>query len=89
MPVVPVFSNSHSGNKLVDEASHDLVKKLLKKGDLKTGQTGQTLLSYDTGSLKAERILLLACGNKKEFNSNTFAKAIGSATKQLNESNTI
>jgi len=87
--VVPVFSNSHSGNKQVDEVSHDLVKKLLKKGDLKTTQTGQTLLSYDTGSLKAERILLLACGNKKEFDSNTFAKAVSSAVKQLDDSNTL
>ena len=87
--VVPVFSNTTAGNKQVDDASHNLVKKLLKKGDLQTGKTGQTLLSYDTGSLKAERILLLACGNIKEFNNTTYAKAVAAAANQLDKSNTI
>jgi leucyl aminopeptidase len=87
--VVPVFSNSHAGNQLVDEASHDLVKALLRKGDLKTAQSGQTLLSYDTGPLAAERILLLACGDKKDFSSKVFSNAVSCAVKQLDESNTI
>jgi len=87
--VVPVFSNTHSGNKLADEASRELVKKLLKKGDLKTSQSGHTLLSYDTGTLKAERVLLLACGDEKEFNSSTYSTAVAAAVKLLDESNTI
>jgi leucyl aminopeptidase len=89
--VLPVFSNSQLSPVLkdLDDKTAGLVKKLLKKGDLKSTEAGQTLMVYDLPGVTAERVMFLACGSEKDFDGKKFATATASAVKQLDQSNAL
>ncbi len=62
----------------VDAASGGRLTALLRKGDLE-GELGQTLMLYGLPGLAAERVLLVGCGKRKEFNRGNHRKAIAAA----------
>ena len=88
--VIPVFSNTQLTTvlKQLDKTSKGHLRNLLKKGDLKN-EVGKTLLAYDVPGIAAERIMLVACGPEKDFNSKTFSKAAAAAISQLENSHAI
>ena len=89
--VIPVFSNTQLSKvlKQLDASSKGHLHRLLKKGDLNSTEIGQTLVDYDVPGITAERIMLLACGPEKEFNSKIFSQAVAAAVKQLDQSHAI
>ena len=87
----------HSGLKLsesaaqLDQISSGALKKILSKGDL-SGDTGDTLLLYGLPGIKAERILLIGCGERSKLNADAFQKinrAVASALQKSGATNAI
>ncbi len=78
----------HSGPELtpaakrVDQAARGALKKAL--GDLPS-KTGSTLLLRSLPGVAAERVLLVALGERKEFSENAFRDAVRGATQALKE----
>jgi len=68
----------------IDAASDGRLSELLKKGDL-DGEAGRTLMLYDLPGVAAERVLLVGCGKKKEFNRTTYRKAVAAAVALLQQ----
>ena len=68
----------------VDSASDGRLSELLKKGDLE-GEAGRTLMLYDLPGVAAERILLVGCGKKKDYNRATYRKAVAAAVALLQQ----
>ena len=69
----------HSGLKLSESAaklnqiSNGTLKKILSKGDL-SEDIGDTLLLYGLPNIKAERILLIGCGEIAKLKADSFQK---------------
>ncbi len=84
--VIGVFDKRRlsDAGKQIDAAGNGFLAKLLKRGDL-DGKAGQTLLLHDVPGVVPERVLLLGCGNEKEFDANAFRKAIAAAARSLKE----
>jgi leucyl aminopeptidase len=82
--VVPIFT----GGKLskaaaaIDKASGGRLRSLVKRGDI-TGKVGQTLLIPAVDNIKAERVLLLGCGDGKKLKESDFLKLADQLFKQL------
>jgi leucyl aminopeptidase len=78
----------HSGPELtpaakrVDQAARGALKKAL--GDLPS-KTGSTLLLRSLPGVAAERVLLVALGERKEFSENAFGDAVRGATRALKD----
>jgi leucyl aminopeptidase len=72
----------------VDKASDGYLNRVLSKGDL-DGEAGRTLLLYDVPGLSCERVLLVGCGQRKEFNRANYGKAVAAAVALLNEARTM
>jgi leucyl aminopeptidase len=78
----------HSGPELtpaakrVDQAARGALKKAL--GDLPS-KTGSTLLLRSLPGVAAERVLVVALGERKEFSENAFRDAVRGATQALKE----
>jgi leucyl aminopeptidase len=78
----------HAGQELtpaakrVDQASRGALKKAL--GDL-PAKTGSTLLLRGLAGVAAERVLVVAMGERKEFSENAFREAVRGATLALKE----
>lgn len=51
--------------KQIDKASKGMISAVLKKGEI-TGKLGQTLLLPNVPGIKAERLLLVGCGNNTQ-----------------------
>lgn len=66
----------------VDKATSGLIKRVLRRGDL-SGKIGQTLLLADASGASCERILLVGCGNKSEFNRKQYRRALTAAAAAL------
>ncbi|TVQ83987.1 MAG: leucyl aminopeptidase [Chromatiaceae bacterium] len=68
----------------VDQASGGAIARLIGRGDL-DGPTGTCLLAYDLPGVAAERVLLLSCGVRAEFNRAALVKALTAALTRLGE----
>ncbi len=68
---------------LLNAASKNALKKVVKRGDI-SGKVGQTLLLQETAGIAAARILLVGCGTKKTLNSCAFKKIIQSIIPVIN-----
>jgi leucyl aminopeptidase len=83
-----VVIGTHSGNELtpaakrVDQASRGALKKAL--GDL-SAKPGATLLLRELPGIAAERVLVVAMGERKEFAENTFREAVRGAASALKD----
>jgi leucyl aminopeptidase len=70
-----------------DKASGGAIAEILRKGDL-DGETGRTLILYGVAGLRCERVLLVGCGKRKEFNRQAYGKAVAAAVALLDENRT-
>ncbi len=68
----------------IDKASGGHLSDLLRKGDM-DGETGRTLMLYDVPGASCERVLLVGCGKRKEFNRRGYRKALAAAVTLLND----
>ncbi len=66
----------------VDHASGGRVSAALKLGDL-GDDLGRTVTLYDVPGTQAERVLLVNCGQTKEFNRSNFRKAVAAAITEV------
>ncbi len=67
----------------VDQATGGRLSEILKRGDL-GGEVGGTLLLYDLPGIAAERVLLVGCGKRKEYNRTRYLEAVKAAAEALN-----
>lgn len=68
----------------VDQASGGQLARIVQRGDLQ-GKPGQTLMLYDLPNVRAERVLLVGCGEQAEFGDKAYRDAVGKAVSLLNE----
>jgi len=82
--VVGIFAKRKlsDGAKQLDEASDGALAQALKHGDLQ-GESGQTLLLYSLPRIKAPRILLVGCGERKEYTAASLRKVAATAAAAL------
>ncbi len=66
----------------IDKASKQYLSKLIKSGDF-SGDFGEALLSHHVPGIKAERVLLIGLGNKKQLDASRYQTAIKHAAKQV------
>ncbi|MGD2119069.1 MAG: leucyl aminopeptidase, partial [Chromatiales bacterium] len=86
--VFPIFSTNRlpTALKQIDDSSDGFIKNILKKGDLKNGESCQTLLIYDVPNVTSERLLIVNCGDEKKFDENVFAGIAATAISRLHTS---
>ncbi len=84
--VLGVFSKRKLSDpaRAVDKAARGALSRILKKGDM-DGEENQALMLYETPGILCDRILLIGCGTKKEFNRTRHAKAVARAVTLLND----
>lgn len=70
----------------IDKASRGQLSELLKQGDIDTSCGATTLIHSPTGRTQAKRILVVGCGNQKEFDARAFQKIAAKAATALNTS---
>jgi leucyl aminopeptidase len=86
--ILPVFQSDKGEAKLstvantVNRASKGLLQTVLKRGDIK-GKVGEALLIPCIEPIKAERILLIGCGDGKKLSEEDFRKVINTSLQQL------
>ncbi len=68
--------------KRLDEASGGYLSQLLEMGDME-GRSKQTLLLHNVPGVPAERVLLVGCGKRDEFQDSRFRTAINHAIQTL------
>ena len=69
----------------IDKKSDGYLTKVLRRGDL-TPESGQVLLLPEVPALRAERVLLVACGKRKEYDRAAYRKALAGALSFLQPS---
>jgi leucyl aminopeptidase len=69
----------------VDGAAAGFLRNLVKRGDIE-GKVGQTLMVYDVPGVRAERVLLVGCGKRKELSAAQYRKVVAAAVPVLNRS---
>ncbi|MFA7592482.1 MAG: leucyl aminopeptidase [Thiohalobacteraceae bacterium] len=73
-----------AAGKALDKASGGFLTTLLRRGDL-AGRAGQTLLTHGVPNILSERVLLVGCGKEREFDVNTYRKAVATAARTLGD----
>jgi len=68
----------------IDKASGGQLSDILRKGDM-DGETGRTLMLYGIPGVSCERVLLVGCGKRKEFNRRNYRKALAAAVTLLKD----
>lgn len=68
----------------VDKISDGYLGDILGKGDM-DGKTGRTLMLYGVPGLACERILLVGCGKREEFDRRSYRKVLAAAVTLLND----
>ncbi len=68
-----------------DKTTRGLLTGLLKGGDM-DGKCGQTLLVHHPRGARCERVLLVGCGKKNDFNDSRYRDAVASAADAANRS---
>ncbi len=84
--ILGVFEGRQAGESLNSLSTDTLtaLKSVLKKRDL-NGKCGQTLMLYDVPGIRAERVLLVGLGKKKNLSPKSLASAMEKAITQLND----
>ena len=59
----------------IDQASDGMISEIIKKGDQK-GKIGQTLILHKVPGIKAERVLLVGCGEQDKLDTAGFFKIL-------------
>jgi len=67
---------------MIDQAAKGRLTEALKRGDL-GDEVGATLLLYELPGVAAERLLLVSCGKRKEFNRTRYLQAVTAAAQAL------
>jgi len=75
--VIPVWSTSPFGETvtILDKSCNRTISKMLADGELK-GQAGTTLMLRNLSGIRAKRVLLAACGDKKKFTAKTCSRVL-------------
>jgi len=73
-----------SSAKKIDDASDRKISETIKSGDMK-GEIGQTLILRKLQGLKADRVLLVGCGEQGELNTAGYFKLLKSAFAALKQ----
>ncbi len=68
----------------LDQASHQYISRIIKRGDLE-GRCGQTLMLYQIPGTAAERILVIGCGPENELSDNEYREIVAKAVTALND----
>jgi leucyl aminopeptidase len=68
-----------------DKATHGLLKKILKAGDM-DGSSGQTVMVHYPAGAKCDRVLLVGCGKTDKFNGRCYQQVVSCAAQALNAS---
>jgi leucyl aminopeptidase len=68
----------------IDKASEGYLSKLINQGDF-AGKIGQTLLLFALPEIKAERVLLMGCGEKSKLRAKELRQSWSSAVTVLQE----
>ena len=86
--IVPVYEAGKLGiaARAIDSVSGGLISAVNNSGDLQ-GKIGQTLLLTQTDELPFNRLLLVGCGPKDQFDSSAYRKALYAAFSALSGSN--
>jgi leucyl aminopeptidase len=87
--VVAVFQSRRlsTAAKQLDKISGGILSDILLRGDME-GETGDTLMLYNVPNTMCERILLVGCGKKQDFNEKIFRKVNQATAKVLQKSGT-
>ncbi len=82
--IAGVHTDGHlsSTAKLIDQVSGGAISEILKSGDL-TGKIGQILIQHKITGLKAERVLLVGCGEQGKLDTAGFFKVLNGAYAAL------
>ena len=82
--ILPVYSDGPlpQSTRSIDSATSGLISELLDTGDIK-GNPGNTLLIKPPNALPSQRILLVGCGSKQEFDRKKYRRALQSAYSAL------
>ena len=68
----------------IDKASDGHLSDALRRGDLE-GETGRTMMLYGVPGVSCERVLLVGCGKRKDFDRAAYRKAFSAAIGLLND----
>ena len=88
--VVGVFQSRQlsSAAKQLDNASKGVISDILRRGDME-GEASETLILYDLPNTKCERVLLVGCGVREEFNDKIYKAVNQTVAKILHKSGTM
>ena len=80
LAIVAVYSDNDMSppTRALDKAGNGLITAVLKNGDI-AGKSGEQLLLTNTGDLPCQRILLIGCGARADFDRKAFRKAVRGA----------
>src|SRR5262245_42009084 len=67
----------------IDGAVSGALSKLVSRGDF-PGRSGETLLIGDLPGIKAQRVMLVGLGAKKNYTRKVFRKAVAATTAAIN-----
>ncbi|WP_339670304.1 leucyl aminopeptidase [Dasania marina] len=83
--IVPVYTDGKlsSAAQSLDHAGHNNLTQLLKRGDI-SGKAGEALLLPHVSGIKAQRLLLLGCGDNNDISPADAKKIINTLLEQLN-----
>ncbi len=70
----------------LDKATHGQLTELLKRGDIGSQRGTTTLIHAPHGRVEAERILVVGCGDRKDFDSRAFVQVAAAAARTLDSS---
>lgn len=82
--VLPVWDKATLDDlaRSADRASGGALSRLLRSGDL-TGKLGETLMLHGVPGIKARRVLLAGCGDRKKLDGRNFRKLVQATLKTL------
>ena len=82
--VVTVHSDKTQSNliKEIDQSTNDMISQLINSGDI-SGELGKTTFLYVTPNSTKQKILVVGCGQDKNFDINAAKKVIQAAIKEL------
>lgn len=86
--VLPIFKGKKLSNiaKEYDRESGGLIKAAIQRGDIR-GEFNENLILQSPTSMKAQRLLLLGCGNPKTLDTQKLKKLFNSTLKTLHMAN--
>ena len=87
--IIPIYCKDKTAvlgasAKKLDKETSGQITNILDMGDF-IGASEKTLMLYKLKKIKASRVMLLGCGEKKEFDTKTLNKVTQSAAKALKE----